>query len=79
MRVIFKTVHFLCNEDIPFIKFKAFVDYFHDLGHSELEILKQSDINYDSSFTENEILDCLSDVVEAKLKAHYENTPIQIH
>ena len=76
MKVLFKTVHFLTVEDIPLVKFQAFVDFIHDLGHEELDILKLSDTSYKSSYTATELLDCLSDVAEANLKAEMASSPV---
>ena len=46
------------------------------MGHEELDILKLSDISYKLSYTAIEILDCLSDVVEANLKAEMAFSPV---
>ena len=47
------------------------------MGHEELNILKLSDISYKSSNTvDTGLLDCLSDVVEANMKAEMASFPV---
>ena len=78
--LLLRTVHFLIKEDIPFVKFKSFLEYLHDvlvyLGHKDLNLLKESQVNYDSSYTANEMLDCLSETVEDRLKTDLKNSPV---
>ena len=70
--MLFTIAHFLVQEDIPFVKFTSFVEYLHGvfayLGHSDLDLFKESAINYDSSYTVSEMLDFLSETVEDRLK-----------
>ena len=44
------------------------LELLHDLGLEDNEILKQSAIHHESYTTYNDILDCLSDVLEDELK-----------
>lgn len=66
--VLLKCVHWLCVEGLPLVKFKSLLELLHDLGLEDNEILKQSAIHYESYTTYNDILDCLSDVLEDELK-----------
>ena len=67
--VLLKCVHWLCVEGLPLVQFKSLLELLHDLGLEDVAILKQSaNIHYESYTTYNDILDCLSDLLEDELK-----------
>ena len=67
--VLLKCVHWLCVEGLPLVQFKSLLELLHDLGLEDIAILKQSaNIHYESYITYNDILDCLSDLLEDELK-----------
>ena len=67
--VLLKCVHWLCVEGLPLVQFKSLLELLHDLGLEDIAILKQSaNIHYESYTTYNDILDCLSDLLEDELK-----------
>ena len=67
--VLLKCVHWLCVEGLPLVQFKSLLELLHGLGLEDIAILKQSaNIHYESYTTYNDILDCLSDLLEDELK-----------
>ena len=66
--VLFKCVQRLSIESIPLVKFKSLLELLHDLGLKDIAIFKQTNISYDSYTTSDDILQCLSDVIDDELK-----------
>ena len=61
MQIVFRSLHFLICEDMALVKLESLIDFLHNqdkAGHSlsDLNILKLSDIGYDSSYTSKELL-----------------------
>ena len=71
-----KCVQWLCIESIPLVKFKSLLELLHDLGLEDIVILKQTNISYHSYTTSDDILQCLSDEIDGKLKEKLEKSPI---
>ena len=74
--MLFKCVQWLCIESIPLVKFKSLLELLYDLGLEDIAILKQTNISYNSYTTSDDILQCLSDVIDDELKQKLEKSPI---
>ena len=58
------------------VKFKSLLEFLHDLGLEDIAILKQTNISYDSYTTSDDILQCLSDIIDDELKEKLEKSLI---
>lgn len=79
VKVLLKCVHWLSTEDLPFLKYKSLLNFLHSLTVEDIEsisILKNSEIQYDSSTTCSELLDSISSVVEDDLQRDLQNSPV---
>ena len=81
MQIVFRSLHFLICEDIALVKFKPLIEFLHSLDKagyslSDLNILKLSDIGYDSSYTSTELLRCMPQTVEDNLKSEMANSKV---
>ena len=72
--MLFKCVQWLCIESIPLVKFKLLLELLHNLELEDIAILKQTNIRYDSYTTPDDILQCLSDVIDEELKEKLEKS-----
>ena len=66
--ILFKTLEWLIKEDLPLAKFQSLVQLFNSLNVKDLEILNKSKINYQSSESAYELLDCLAEDVRNKVR-----------
>lgn len=76
MKVLIKSMHWLCAENIPILKFKSFVEFLHELEVPDLAILKKSAFGYNSDFTASELLDAMAVVAENKLNDQLSHSPV---
>jgi hypothetical protein len=81
VKVLFKALHWLVNEDIALVKLKSLLEFLHELGESghslsDLNVLKMSNINYTSAYTASDILQSIACVAEEDLQQELINSPV---
>ncbi|KAL3879845.1 hypothetical protein ACJMK2_032124 [Sinanodonta woodiana] len=74
--VLLKVVKWMADEDIPLNKFKSFVNLLHELGVQDLDVLRKSNINYESSVTASELLESLAEFANNAVTITMKKSPV---
>jgi len=73
--VLFKTTHWMAQEDIPLSKFGSLSGFMTEVGVPDLELLKQKAVSYSSRYTATEILSSMTATLDVNLKKKLGESP----
>ena len=72
---LLKVTHWICTEGIPLSKFQSLLDLLHDVGVTDIALLRQRKIHYESAITASDMLEALSAVLEDNIKHKLDKSP----
>ena len=77
VQIAMQCVYWLVKEKLPLSKYASLLDLLKSLGVPNIEALKHSDtINYSSEKSANGFLEIISDIIDAKLTARVQQSPV---